>query len=125
MFLLTTLLKRMSLLASVRLALSLTLLKTATYSHFTSKVSMVTVTLALLCHAISKITLPENHHKENYTQKRQGKLIRNIQVILKSSISKKVVCNIQPSDVTVIIVIAKVKRLVFGNRKLSFLNATP
>lgn len=44
----TTLLKRMSLLASVRLALSLTLLKTAAYGHFTWKVSMVTVTLALL-----------------------------------------------------------------------------
>ena len=69
MFLPTTLLKRMSLLASVRLALSLTLLKTAVYGHFTSKVSMVTVTLALLCHAISKITLSENHYKENCTQK--------------------------------------------------------
>ena len=64
-----TLLKRMSLLASVRLALSSALLKTAAYGHFTLKVSMVTVTLALLCHAISKITLSENHHKENCTQK--------------------------------------------------------
>lgn len=65
----TTLLKRMSLLASVRLALSLTLLKTAAYGHFTWKVSMVTVTLALLCHAIRQITLSENHHGENCTQK--------------------------------------------------------
>lgn len=66
----TTLLKRMSLLASVRLALSLTLLKTAAYGHFTWKVSMVTVTLALLCHAIRQITLSD---KSRYQKTIMGK----------------------------------------------------